>query len=98
MEKESIAIAAEHTRDVKYPGIIKRLLDASPYRKGIILGFDNGNRYIGLKVKDVIGPFAGSPGSQFTPDIYLTIGEGNLFQHLFLAVPSSLNQGWRDVF
>jgi hypothetical protein len=98
MLQEPVTIGREGKGYVKCLCVSQGLLHTSTYRVLIILGFNDGQRYICLVVQDVVGSLPGTSGGQFPPDYDPTVREGYFLPDLPLEVPSCINQGRRDVF
>ena len=56
----------------------------------VVLGLDNGDRQIGLVVEDVVCPARLASAMQLAAHDDAALGEGNLFAHLALDVPTRL--------
>ena len=64
--------------------------------QGVVFGFNDGNRDVGLVVEDVVGPLLLAAGDQLATHDDTALGEADLFPHLGGKVPPGLYQRRRD--
>jgi hypothetical protein len=87
MKDKAIAVGREHKRDIEGHCIVKRLLHAVPHTVVVVLGLNDGDRDIGLVIKDVIGPLGLATGNELSPNDDAALGEGDLLADLHHPVP-----------
>lgn len=68
MEDEPVAIGRENKGNIEGCGVIEGLLHAVADAVAIVLGLDDGDRDIGLVIKDVISTFGFAAGDQLSAD------------------------------
>ena len=98
MHQKTVAIRAEYERDVEHFRIMQSLLHAIAKVVFVVLGFDDGNRDIGLVVQNVIGALGLTARVQLAAHDDTPFGEGDFFADLGVQIPTGLNDGWCDVF
>ena len=96
MEEKTIAVAAENAGNIQNAGVVEGLLHTGPHGMFVVFGLNDGNGDIGLVVKNVVGPFAFSPGGHFTANVDFSVGKRNLFQKLSQFVPTRFFERGRD--
>jgi hypothetical protein len=64
----------------------------------VILGFDNGDRDVGLVIEDVVSALLRSSCMKFSPDINPPISKANFLANLCVDVPSRRQNVGRDEF
>jgi hypothetical protein len=62
----------------------------------VVLRLDDGNRDIGLAIKDVVRALGFSTGNELSPDDDAPLGERDLLAYLHDPVPARTLDGWAD--
>jgi hypothetical protein len=63
---------------------------------GLVLGFDQRERNVGLEIEDIIGAFGLAAADQPSADDDAALGEADLFADLLHLVPTGPPQSGRD--
>jgi len=77
-------------------GGIKRLLHPVAHGVVVLPGLDQGNRKV-LVIENVISPLGLASRDQLATNDDAPFGEKDFTTNLECIIPSSLNDGWRDV-
>ena len=75
-------------------GVSESLLYTSVDRVVVVLGFDDGNRDIGLVVEDVVSALLRTSRMKFSSDINSPVSEADFFPKLRLYVPTRRHEAW----
>ena len=88
MKDKAVAVGREHKRDVEGHGIVEGLLHSVADAVVVVLGLDDGDRNIGLVIKDVIGALGFAARDELSPDNDASLGEIDLLADLHHPVPA----------
>ncbi len=86
--EERIAVRAVDERHIQDAGVFERLLHASTYRMGVVLGLHHGEREVRLVVEDVVGLLGLAAFDGLATDDDAALGEVDLFSDLGHQVPA----------
>ena len=86
MKDKAVAVGGEHKRDIERHRIVEGLLHAVAHAVVIILGLDDGDRDIGLVIKDVVGALGLATGNEVSSDYDASLGERNLLAYLHYPI------------
>ena len=93
VKDKAVAVGREHKRDVERDGIVEGLLHSVADAVVIVLRLDDGDRNIGLVVKDVIGALGFAARNKLAPDDDASLGEIDLLADLHHPVPARAFDG-----
>ena len=96
MKDKAVAVGREHKRDVERRGIVEGLLHPVADAVVVVLGLDDGDRDIGLVIKDVIGALGFAAGNELAANDDAALGEGDLLADLHHPVPARAFHGGAD--
>ena len=88
VEDKAVAVGGEHKRDIEGHGVVEGLLHAITDAVVVVLGLDDGDRDVGLVIKDVIGALGFAAGDELATDDDASLGKGDLLADLHHPVPA----------
>ena len=96
MENKPVAVGRENKGNIEGCGVIEGLLHAVADAVVIILGLDDGDRDVGLVIKDVIGALGLPAGHQLSADNDPPFGKSDFLADLHHPVPARALDGGTD--
>src|SRR5580704_212264 len=89
MKHKAVAVGREYERNVESDGVVESLLHPVADAVIVVLRLNDGDRDIGLVIKDVIGALGFATSNELPPDDDTSLGEGDLLTDLHHPIPSS---------
>ena len=96
VKDKPVAVGRENKRDIEGDSIVEGLLHAVADAVVVVLGLDDGDRNIGLVIKDVVGALGLAARYQFAADDDAPLGESDLLADLHHPVPARAFDGGTD--
>jgi hypothetical protein len=96
VEDKPVAIGRKNKRNIEGYGVVEGLLHAVANAVVVVLGLNDGDRDIGLVIKDVIGALRLPACDQFSADDDTPFGKSDFLADLHHPVPARALDGGTD--
>src|SRR5439155_9506570 len=96
VKDKPVPVRRKNKRNIEGYGIIQRLLHAVPYAVVIVLGLDDGDRDVGLVIKDVIGAFSLPARDELSTHDDAPFGKSDFLADLHHPIPARALHGGTD--